>query len=146
MTITSSEFSDRGKIPSQYTCDGEDINPPLEFHEVPEESQSLALVVKDPDAPGKTWIHWVVFNIDPTTTKVAEDSVPRRGIEAVTDFGNKGYGGPCPPNGVHRYNFKLYALDCLLDLTEDITLEELESAMENHTIETAELTALYSRE
>lgn len=146
MTITSPVFADKGKMPSEYTCDGEDVNPPLEFHDVPEDAQSLTLIVKDPDAPGKTWVHWVVFNINPETVKVHEDSVPGRGIEAVTDFGNKSYGGPCPPSGIHRYSFKLLALDTTLDLTEDVTLEELERACENHILDEAEITALYSRE
>ena len=146
MILTSPVFADKGIIPSQYTCDGEDINPPLVFSNVPEDASSLVLIVKDPDAPGKTWVHWVVFNIDPATVRVLDDSVPGRGIEAVTDFGNKGYGGPCPSNGMHRYNFKLFALDTTLDLTEDVTLVELENAMAHHIMEEAELTALYSRE
>lgn len=146
MTISSPEFTDKGKMPSKYTCDGEDINPPLIFGNVPEDTQSLALIVDDPDAPGKTWLHWIVFNIPPHTSHISEDSVPVGADEAVTDFGHKGYGGPCPPTGIHRYNFKLYALDTTLDVTEDITKEEIEHAMEGHILDKAELTGLYSRE
>jgi len=146
MTVSSPAFNDNGRIPPVYTCDGEDINPTLEFHDVPEEAHSLTLIVEDPDSPGKTWVHWVLFNINPHTNILHEDSVPDGAIETVTDFGNKGYGGPCPANGIHRYKFKLFALDTLLDLTEDVTRDEIEDAMENHILESAELTGLYTRE
>lgn len=146
LIIKSSAFVDKGRIPATYTCDGEDINPPLLFENVPDDARSLTLIVEDPDAPGKTWVHWVVFNISADTTHINEDSVPQGAVEAMTDFGNVGYGGPCPPQGVHRYHFKLYALDTVLDLTEDVTLEEIRHAMERHIIEEAELVGLYSRE
>ena len=146
MKITSPAFSDKGKMPSQYTCDGEDINPPLVFENVPEEAVSLTLLVEDPDSVGKTWLHWAVVNINPHTKFANEDSVPGHGTELVTDFGNASYGGPCPANGIHRYNFKLFALDTTLDLTEDATLEEIYSAMEGSVVEKAEIMALYSRE
>ncbi len=146
MTLTSSAFQDRGQIPSKYTCDGEDVNPPLEIQNVSEDAQSLALIVEDPDSPGKTWVHWVVFNISPTITRIHEDSVPIGAEEVVTDFGNSGYGGPCPASGIHRYNFKLFALDCRLELTEDVTRDEIEQAMSGHILEKAELTGLYTRE
>ena len=146
MTITSPQFEDKGAIPSKYTCDGDNINPPLAFNNIPVDSRSLALVVEDPDAPGKTWIHWIVFNINPTITFIDAKSVPSRSTEGVTDFGKVGYGGPCPPNGTHRYHFKLYALDTTLDQTEDITRNELTKAMEGHILSQAELVGLYSRE
>lgn len=146
LNISSSAFADRGKIPSKYTCDGEDVNPPLVFENVPEDAQSLVLIVEDPDAPGKTWVHWVVFNISPHVSGISEDSVPSGGMEAVTDFGKAGYGGACPPSGTHRYYFKLYALDTTLDVTEDVTREELEHAMQRHILDKAELVGLYSRE
>lgn len=145
MRILSPVFADHGTIPTEYTCDGEDISPPLIFENVPEDAQSLTLIVEDPDAPGKTWVHWVVVNIDPTVTKVLEDSIPRDGMEAMTDFGHTGWGGPCPPSGPHKYLFKLYALDTTLDVTEDITRAEVEQAMERHIIEKAELVGIYSR-
>jgi Raf kinase inhibitor-like YbhB/YbcL family protein len=146
LSISSPAFGEKGKIPPKYTCDGEDISPPLTFSDIPDDTQSLALIVEDPDAPGKTWVHWVVFNISPHITEVHEDSIPLDGIETVTDFGQKGYGGPCPPTGTHRYYFKLYALDAALDITEDVTREEIEHAMEGHILEEAELIGLYSRE
>lgn len=146
MRLTSPVFTNNQKIPNKYTCDGEDVNPPLVFQDVSEEAQSLVLVVEDPDAPGKVWVHWVVFNINPHTRGVGEDSVPEDGMEGVTDFGHTGYGGPCPPTGPHRYFFRLYALNTTLDATEDITKQELEQLIENHIIDKAELIGLYTRE
>lgn len=146
MQIASHAFVNNGKIPNKYTCDGEDVNPPLEFFDVPEEAQSLALIVEDPDSPGKTWMHWIIFNIKGSTTGIPEDTVPNGAIEAVTDFGNTGYGGPCPTTGTHRYRFKLYALNTFLDLSEDTTRDELIAAMDGHVIDEAELTGLYTRE
>lgn len=146
MKLTSPAFSDKGNIPLEYTCDGEDVNPPLLFENVPEDAQALALLVEDPDSVGKTWLHWAVININPSTRLVNEDSVPGHGTELVTDFGNLGYGGPCPANGIHRYNFKFFALDKKIEITEDATLEEIYSLMEGKIIEKAELTGLYTRE
>lgn len=146
MRITSPAFSHNQTIPNKYTCDGEDINPPLVFQDVPEEAQSLVLIVEDPDAPGKVWVHWVVFNISPHAKGIGEDSVPEGSIEGVTDFGHAGYGGPCPPSGPHRYFFRLYALDTILDANEDITKQELEQMIEPHIVEKAELLGLYTRE
>ena len=146
MRISSPAFVDHGTIPPQYTCDGEDISPPLNFENVPEDAQSLTLIVEDPDAPGKTWVHWVVVNIDPHITRLHEDSVPMGGFEAMTDFGSTGWGGPCPPSGPHRYHFKVYALDNKLDVTEDITRIEVERAMEGHILDKSELIGIYSRE
>lgn len=146
LAISSPVFSDRDKIPSKYTCDGEDINPPLTFEHVPDETRSLALIVEDQDSPGKMWTHWVVFNIPPTTAQIIEDSVPDGSNEGMTDFGKTGYGGPCPHSGTHRYYFRLYALDTSLSLTEDVTLDELKAAMDNHILDEASIMALYSRE
>jgi Raf kinase inhibitor-like YbhB/YbcL family protein len=146
MSISSPEFSDKGTIPSMFTCDGEDINPPLRFENVPEDAVSIALLVEDSDSVGKDWLHWAVFNIDPSTTVIHDDSVPRGSIEVMTDFGTKGYGGPCPANGIHRYHFKLFALDSILDITEDVTMDEIKQMLDDHTISKAELTGLYSRE
>ncbi len=146
LIIKSPAFSERERIPSAYTCDGEDVNPPLVFENVPDDARSLTLIVEDPDAPGKTWVHWVVFNIPPEVTHIDEDSVPPRATEAMTDFGKTGYGGACPPSGTHRYYFRLYALDTVLDLTEDVRLDEIKHAMKNHILAEAELVGLYSRE
>lgn len=145
MKITSPEFGANKKIPSKYTCEGEDVNPPLEFEDVPEDAKSLVLIVDDPDAPSKTWVHWVVFNIPPDTESIDEDTVPDEAILGRTDFGNKSYGGPCPPSGAHRYFFKLYALDIELDLESGSVKQEVEYAMQNHVIDHAEIIGIFAR-
>ncbi len=146
MKITSLAFDHNAKIPSKYTCDGDNINPPLEFVDVPENAKSLVLIVDDPDASGKTWVHWVVYSINPEVTEVEEDSLPEGGTEGMTDFGKPGYGGPCPPSGTHRYFFKLYALHTTLDLPKNATKAMVEEKMEGHIIDKAELIGLYNRE
>jgi Raf kinase inhibitor-like YbhB/YbcL family protein len=155
MTIASRAFSHNTRIPAKYTCDGENVNPPLTFSGVPKEAKSLALIVDDPDAPSKTWVHWVLYNISPNITFIEENSRPSNSQEGLTDFGKPGYGGPCPPpvssarggkSGVHRYFFKLYALDVKLeDMPEFTDKDMLEEAMEGHVIATAQLIGLYSR-
>lgn len=145
MKLSSPAFLNNQQIPSMYTCDGENVNPPLLFSEVPDNTKSLVLIVDDPDAPTKVWVHWVVFNIDPTTTDVLENSVPKGGIEGVTDFGKPGYGGPCPPSGSHRYFFKLYALDSILNLPQNSDKKAVEEAMQGHILDSAELVGLYER-
>lgn len=144
MKITSSAFQHNEKVPSKYTCDGENINPPLQFHDIPKEAQSLVLIVDDPDAPSKTWVHWVVYNIPVSTTEVKENS-KQKGKEVDTDFGKPGYGGPCPPSGSHRYFFKLYALDDKLDLPGFADKAMVEEAMQGHILDEAQLIGLYSR-
>lgn len=142
MEISSSAFEHNDPIPSQHTCDADNVSPPLTIAEVPAEAKSLALIVDDPDAPAKVWAHWVVWNIDPQTAEIAEDSAP--GTEGTTDFDRTGWSGPCPPSGTHRYFFKLYALDIELDLDETATKAELEAAMEGHIIDEAELIGTYA--
>ncbi|OGH13009.1 MAG: phosphatidylethanolamine-binding protein [Candidatus Levybacteria bacterium RIFCSPHIGHO2_01_FULL_38_26] len=144
MKITSSAFGHDQKIPGKYTCDGDNVNPPLQFSDVPPDSKSLVLIVDDPDAPSKTWVHWVVYNIDSDTSEVEEDTIPSGGLEATTDFGRPGYGGNCPPSGTHRYFFRLYALDCALELPKNATKEMVEKKMQHHTLDKAELIGLYS--
>jgi len=146
MKIASWVFDNNTKIPSKYSCDGEDVSPPLEFVDIPNSAKSLALIVDDPDAPSKIWVHWVVYNINPQASEVKENSVPEDGIEGITDFGKPGYGGPCPPSGTHRYFFKLYALDTTLDLPQNATKQMVEEKMQDHIIDSAELIGLYSRE
>jgi hypothetical protein len=145
LKITSSAFSDNSLISSKYTCDGENVSPPLSFSGVPQSAKSLALIVDDPDAPGGTWIHWVIWNINPDLKEVPENAAGDIGVEGVSSFGKIGYGGPCPPSGTHRYFFKLYALDAELDLPAETTAPGLSKAMENHIIGYAELVGLYSR-
>ncbi|MBT3538865.1 YbhB/YbcL family Raf kinase inhibitor-like protein [Candidatus Parcubacteria bacterium] len=141
MKFTSTEFENEGAIPAKYSCDGSDINPSLNISDAPEGTKSLALVVDDPDAPGGTWVHWVVWNIDPAIGTIAENSKP--GIEGLTSFGTAGWGGPCPPSGTHRYYFKLYALDAELDLSSDTSSSDLEKEMEGHILEETKLMGTY---
>lgn len=145
MRITSSAFESNQSIPDKYTCTGKDINPPLELKDVPQKTESLVLVVDDPDAPSGTWLHWTVWNINPNVKKIEEDSVPPGAVEGMTDFGDPGYGGPCPPSGEHRYRFKLFALNRELNLQEGAEKDELDRAMEDYIIEKDELVAVYSK-
>ncbi|MHC1569627.1 MAG: YbhB/YbcL family Raf kinase inhibitor-like protein [Candidatus Syntropharchaeales archaeon] len=142
MRLTSTAFEEGGMIPSRYTCDGEDINPPLKIEEVPEGAVTLVLIVDDPDAPMGTWDHWLVWNI-PIISTIEENSVP--GVQGKNSWGRNDYGGPCPPSGTHRYFFKLYAIDTTLDIGENSTKEDLESAMEGHILSHTHLVGLYSR-
>jgi len=145
MKIASTAFKPDEMIPSKYTCDGENVNPQLNISGIPEDAESLVLIVDDPDAPGGTWVHWTVWNIDPGTNEIAENSIPGGAIEGVTDFGVTGYGGPCPPSGTHRYFFKVYALDTTLDLDSSATAKGVEDAMQGHILDSAELIGLYER-
>ncbi len=143
MTLQSPVFVDKEKIPVKYSCDGEDINPPLVISGVPQNAKSLALIVDDPDAPTGDWVHWLVWNISPQTKRIDENSVPAGAIEGMTDFGRVGWGGPCPPNGQHHYQFKLYALDIVLNLPAGANKAALLSAMEGHILAEAKLVGLY---
>ena len=118
MKLTSPAFISYNHIPSRYTCDGEDFSPPLVIEDIPEKTRSLALIADDPDAPNGTWVHWLAWNMDPRLSGIPENSVPNGTVEGITSFGKPGWGGPCPPSGVHRYFFKLYALDTELNLGE----------------------------
>lgn len=145
MKIQSPAFEQNQPIPAKYTCDGENISPPLVISEVPEGTESLVLICDDPDAPAGTWVHWTLWNIPPHTKEIPENSAPAGASEGTTSFGNTGYGGPCPPSGTHRYFFKLYALDKTLDLPPAASPEQLQEAMEGHILESAELVGLYQR-
>ncbi len=152
MTITSTAFQPNGTIPSKYTCDGENINPPITFSKVPKEAKSLVLIIDDPDAvpagrqtPSKTFTHWVVYNIPPSTLQILEGEIPPNSMQGMTDFGKTRYGGPCPPSGVHRYFFKLFALDSNLELKVGASKEEVLKAMKNHLLESTELIGLYGK-
>jgi Raf kinase inhibitor-like YbhB/YbcL family protein len=146
MKIESPAFENNQSIPSKYTCDGENVNPPLKISQMPKEAKSLVLVFDDPDAPAGTWVHWTIWNIDPQTEEIAEASVPQNAVEGKTSFGRPGYGGPCPPSGTHRYFFKLYALDTVLNLDSSAKIKDIESAMEGHVLARAELMGLYKRQ
>lgn len=145
MQIQSDSFENNKMMPAKFTCDSSNISPGLSFSGIPDGSKSLVLIMDDPDAPGGTWIHWTVWNIDPSVTKIPENSVPGGSVEGKTDFGKPGYGGPCPPSGTHRYFFKLYALDTVLDLDASAAANDIEKAMKGHTIDSAELIGLYKR-
>lgn len=143
MQLTSPSFAHNEKIPVKYTCDGESINPPLQIAGVPAEAKSLVLIVDDPDAPMGTWVHWLMWNIAPTQMEIAENSVPTGVGLGVNGRGKFQYGPPCPPSGTHRYFFKLYALDTVLTLPEGSSKAELENALQDHVIDSAELIGLY---
>jgi len=145
MRILSSAFEHNQNISGKYTCDGENVNPPLQFIDTPQNAKSLVLIVDDPDAPSKTWVHWVIFNIDPKTSKIEENSKPETGILGMTDFGRTEWGGPCPPPGTHRYFFKLYALDIILDISQSSDKKAATDAIKGHIIAESELIGLYSR-
>jgi len=146
MKILSPVFNHNSVIPSLYTCDGENTNPPFVFEDVPLATQSLVLISDDPDAPAGTWVHWTLWNIPSSTKGILENNVPKGAIEGITSFGTTGYGGPCPPSGEHRYFFKLYALDTILNIGPEIDKESLEEAMKGHVIEQSEIIGLYSRQ
>ena len=149
MKLTSTAFEHNGKIPSKYTCDGEDVSPELIIEDVPGGAKSLALIMDDPDVPKHLrpdglWVHWVVWNIPANTKKINKANEPE-GVQGITNFGRTGYGGPCPPDREHRYFFKLYALDTSLDIPEGSTKDVLEKAMKGNIIEQAELIGLYEK-
>ena len=150
MELNSSAFEAGGMIPKQYTCDGQDVSPPLSWSDVPAGAKSLALIADDPDAPMGTWVHWMAWNI-PVSARVMEDNVPKRDAlpngmkQGTSDFRRVGYGGPCPPSGTHRYFFKLYALDTTFTLPPSTTKKELEKAMQGHMLKQAELMGKYTR-
>lgn len=145
MKVSSPAFKHNGNIPSKHTCDGADVSPALVIEGVPGEAKSLALIMDDPDAPRGTWVHWVVWNIDPKTSEMKENAVPSGARQGMNDFRRREYGGPCPPSGTHRYFFKVYAMDKILELDERTTKAKLESAMKNHIIDQTELIGLYTR-
>jgi hypothetical protein len=142
--IRSPAFSQGGVIPSKYTCDGDDVTPPLSIENIPPSTVSLTLIVDDPDAPAGTWDHWVVFNMHPNITKIGEGSEPE-GVGGQNSWNKTGYGGPCPPDGEHRYFFKVFALDTKLGLPEGATKNEVLEAMKGHVIHSSELIGLYER-
>jgi Raf kinase inhibitor-like YbhB/YbcL family protein len=147
-------FADNDSMPVKYTCDGDDISPKLEWSGVPDGAKSLALICDDPDAPMGTWVHWVMFNLPPEMTKIDEKYTPSRGlsdnddgiIDGINDFRCPGYNGPCPPKGpAHRYYFKLYALDIILNLKTGASKTDVEKAMSGHILGQTELIGKYQR-
>jgi Raf kinase inhibitor-like YbhB/YbcL family protein len=150
MQLTSTAFTQGQAIPRKHTCDGSDISPPLAWSGAPANAKSFALIMDDPDAPGGTWVHWVIYNIPaadhalpeavPTSAKLADGAV-----QGKNSWPKSGYGGPCPPSGTHRYFFKIFALDALLKLPDGATKPQLIAAMEDHVLAQAELMGTYKR-
>lgn len=143
LPVSSPAFGNNEMIPPKYTCDGANVNPPLDIEDITDEARSLAIIVDDPDAPRGTWVHWVMWNI-PVTHHIKENEA--HGTQGVNDFGKRQYGGPCPPSGVHRYFFKVYALDTILDLPAETDKAHLEKVMAEHIISFGELIGLYERQ
>jgi Raf kinase inhibitor-like YbhB/YbcL family protein len=143
LVVKSPAFENNQLIPVKYTCDGDDVNPPLTIDGVPEGTKSLLLIVDDPDAPSGIWNHWLVWNIPPETRKIEENTAP--GTEGMSTSRKHDYGGPCPPYGTHRYFFKVYALDTKLGLTANSTKKDVKNAMEGHMLAEGELMGLYRR-
>ena len=150
ISVSSPAFQEGGLIPSKYTCDGQEISPPLKWAGVPGDAKGIALISDDPDASMGTWVHWVMWNIPPSVHELAEN-VPRTpdlsdgSRQGITDFGCPGYGGPCPPGGVHRYCFKVYALDTSLDLPSSARKADLLNAMKGHVLAEGQLMGKYKR-
>lgn len=139
MELKSSSFKNLEKIPFKYTCDGENTSPPLTITNIPSQTKSLAISLLDPDALVGTFTHWLMWNIPINTVEIVEGKPPKEAIEGANDFGNIGYGGPCPPNDTHRYVFKVTALDSLLKLPAKANIEDFTSAIKGHIITEAQL-------
>ena len=150
MNLTSSAFNHEGFIPKKYTCDGADISPPLKWDSIPTGTKSFAIICDDPDAPVGTWVHWVYYDIPKEAKDLPEKVAPTEhpangGKQGINDFRKIGYGGPCPPGGTHRYYFKLYALDTMLNIPPGVTKNQLLEAMENHILSQTQLMGKYKR-
>ncbi len=148
--VKSAAFQDGGMIPKRYTCDGQDISPPLAWSGLPADAKSIALIMDDPDAPMGTWVHWVLFNIPPGTKELTEKvpgtpSLSNGAKHGMNSWPRLGYGGPCPPRGTHRYYFKLYALDAVLDLQSGATKAQLLKAIQGHVLAEGQVMGKYTR-
>lgn len=145
MNISSPAFQNTTPIPAEFTCDGENRNPALIISDVNLDTKSFVLIMDDPDAPGSTWVHWIMWNISPTVREITAGSVPKGALQGKTSFGTSGYGGPCPHTGMHRYFFKLYALDTTLNIPLTSQAAYIERTMEGHIIADAKLMGTYER-
>lgn len=149
--ITSSAFGNGESIPVRYTCDGENISPPLKWSNLPQGTKSFAIINDDPDAPMGTWVHWVIYNIPANVTELDERIPPLQklangALQGKNSWGKIGYGGPCPPGGTHRYFFKIYALDKILDIGAGASKEEVLNAIKGHILAEGQLYGKYSRQ
>jgi Raf kinase inhibitor-like YbhB/YbcL family protein len=147
-SISSPAFTDGGKLPKKYSCNGDDVSPPLTISGAPEGTKSFVLIMDDPDAPSGTWIHWVVYNLPGTTTEIAENAPKKHTwddgtMQGRNSWSDANYGGACPPDGQHRYYFKVYALDKVLDLKKKSSLRKVKKAMKKHILAEAKLMAKY---
>jgi Raf kinase inhibitor-like YbhB/YbcL family protein len=145
LILTTQAFKDGGQIPSKYGCDGENVNPPLAVDNVPATAKSLVLVFDDVDAPGGSYVHWILWNIDPGTKEIRERTVPEGAVQGTNGFRKTAYGGPCPPTRPHKYVFRAYALDSRLALEPGAGKAEVEKAMEGHILARGQLTGQYTR-
>ena len=151
MQLTSTAFAEGAAIPAKHTCDARNVSPPLKWSGVPPGAKSLTLIVDDPDAPSGTWVHWVLYDLPAAASELPEDVAKSQYVtggakQGLNDFRHLGYGGPCPPPGKpHRYFFKLYALDAVLDLKPGLTKKDIEKAMEGHILDRAQLMGTYQR-
>src|SRR5207237_2042049 len=145
MKISSSAFQEGGTIPEKFSKNGQNVSPELRIEGGPAEAKSLALIVDDPDAPVGLFTHWLVWNIDPKTAEIAENSVPKGGVQGTNDFPGQRYDGPQPPSGTHGYYFKIFALDRMLDLKSGAKRREVDAAMKDHVIAQGELMGRYSK-
>lgn len=148
--ITSTAFKEGKPIPARYSCDDRDISPPLDWDDLPENTESISLILEDPDAPRGLFTHWIIFNLPGDTKNLpehvkGEELMDNGGKQGFNDFGRVGYGGPCPPGGTHRYYFKIYALNVKLDLPPFIGRDELLDAMEGHVLDRGQLMGVYTR-
>ncbi len=143
--LASSAFSAGGSIPVKYTCDGENVRPPLSIRNVPSGTKSLAIVMYDPDAPGGNFVHWLAWNISPETKEIQDGTLPEEVTEGTTSYRSVGYQGPCPPGGSHRYVFRMYALRTILSLGNKTTREDLETAINTYVITQTELIGRYTK-
>jgi Raf kinase inhibitor-like YbhB/YbcL family protein len=145
MTLSSPAFADQGMLPSAYSCDGANVSPPLAIAGVPRDAKSLALIVEDPDAPNGTFVHWTMWNIDPSVTAIAENTLPAGAVQGRNGAGDRRYAGACPPSGTHRYEFRLYALRDRLAIAPDADATALRAAMDGSIVAHAETMARYAR-
>ncbi len=146
MVIKSPDFKDNEFIPSVYTCEGENISPQIDFYDVPSDAQSLVLIMDDPDTSMGTFNHWIMWNISPETKTISQNSIPLKATCGLNSANKKGYIGPCPPSGTHRYFFKLYALNTTLNLSENSKVLELQNAITGHIIAEAQMFGLYKKQ
>jgi len=145
MKISSPAFQEGGTIAEKFSKNGQNVSPELRIEGAPAEAKSLALIVDDPDAPVGLFTHWLVWNIDPKTTEIAENGVPKGALQGTNDFPGRGYDGPQPPSGTHRYYFKIFALDRMLDLKSGAKRREVDAAIRGHVIAQGELMGRYSK-